>query len=63
MAEQLTIPIKIIMVGAMNVGKTSLVTKFATGKTPGQTNTPSIYSPYTQTNRLSRPLMSASVKI
>ena len=39
MAEQLTIPIKIIMVGAMNVGKTSLVTKFATGKTPGQTKT------------------------
>ena len=32
-----TIPIKIIMVGAMNVGKTSLVTKYATGKIPGQT--------------------------
>ena len=41
MAEQpqQAIPIKIIMVGAMNVGKTSLVTKFATGKTPGQTKT------------------------
>jgi small GTP-binding protein len=36
---QQAIPIKIIMVGAMNVGKTSLVTKFATGKTPGQTKT------------------------
>ena len=34
-----TIPIKIIMVGAMNVGKTSLVTKYATGKSPGQTKT------------------------
>ena len=40
MAEQVqTIPIKIIMVGAMNVGKTSLVTKYATGKTPNQTKT------------------------
>ena len=38
MAEQnQTIPIKIIMVGSMNVGKTSLVTKYATGKIPGQT--------------------------
>ena len=36
MAEQQTIPIKIIMVGSMSVGKTSLVTKFATGKTPFQ---------------------------
>ena len=34
-----TIPIKIIMVGAINVGKTSLVTKYATGKSPGQTKT------------------------
>jgi GTPase SAR1 family protein len=34
-----TIPIKIIMVGAMNVGKTSLVTKYATGKSPDQTKT------------------------
>ena len=40
MTEQTqTIPIKIIMVGAMNVGKTSLVTKYATGKIPGQTKT------------------------
>ena len=40
MAEQVqTIPIKIIMVGAMNVGKTSLVTKYATGKIPNQTKT------------------------
>ena len=40
MAEQTqTIPIKIIMVGAMNVGKTSLVTKFATGKFPKETKT------------------------
>ena len=39
MAEQQEIPIKIIMVGAMNVGKTSLVTKFATGKAPGETKT------------------------
>jgi len=40
MTEQVqTIPIKIIMVGAMNVGKTSLVTKYATGKIPGQTKT------------------------
>ena len=37
--QQQTIPIKIIMVGAMNVGKTSLVTKYATGKIPGQTKT------------------------
>ena len=40
MAEiQAPIPVKIIMVGAMNVGKTSLVTKYATGKNPGQTKT------------------------
>ena len=36
---QQTIPIKIIMVGAMNVGKTSLVTRYITGKHPGQTKT------------------------
>ena len=36
MEEQLAIPIKIIMVGSLNVGKTSLVTKYATGKMPGQ---------------------------
>ena len=29
-----TVPIKIIMVGSINVGKTSLVTKYATGKKP-----------------------------
>ena len=29
------IPIKIIMVGSLNVGKTSLVAKYATGKIPG----------------------------
>ena len=34
-----SIPVKIIMVGSMNVGKTSLVTKFATGKTGAQTKT------------------------
>ena len=40
MADQFqTIPIKIIMVGAMNVGKTSLVTKYATGKIAGHTKT------------------------
>ena len=37
MNEQPVIPIKIIMVGSLNVGKTSLVTKYATGKIPGQT--------------------------
>ena len=37
--QQASIPIKIIMVGAMNVGKTSLVTKYATGKHPGLTKT------------------------
>ena len=37
--QQQTIPIKIIMVGAMNVGKTSLVTKYITGKFPSQTKT------------------------
>jgi len=36
---QTTIPIKIIMVGPMNVGKTSLVTRYVTGKIPGQTKT------------------------
>ena len=39
MNEQIAIPIKIIMVGSLNVGKTSLVTKYATGKIPGQTIT------------------------
>ena len=34
-----SIPVKIIMVGSMNVGKTSLITRFATGKTPTQTKT------------------------
>ena len=34
-----SIPVKIIMVGSMSVGKTSLVTKFATGKTATQTKT------------------------
>ena len=38
MNEQPAIPIKIIMVGSLNVGKTSLVTKYGTGKIPGQTN-------------------------
>ena len=38
MKEQPAIPIKIIMVGSMNVGKTSLVTKYATGKMPGKQN-------------------------
>ena len=33
------VPVKIIMVGSMNVGKTSLVTKFATGKIATQTKT------------------------
>ena len=36
---QNTIPLKIIMVGAMNVGKTSLVTRYITGKCPSQTKT------------------------
>ena len=31
------VPIKIITVGTINVGKTSLVTKYATGKNPGKT--------------------------
>jgi small GTP-binding protein len=31
--------VKIIMVGAINVGKTSLVTKYASGKNPGKTTT------------------------
>ena len=30
------VPIKIIMVGSINVGKTSLVAKYATGKIPGK---------------------------
>ena len=34
-----SIPVKIIMVGSMNVGKTSLVTKFATGQTLSQPKT------------------------
>ena len=39
MNEQTLIPIKIIMLGSINVGKTSLVTKYATGKIPGKTKT------------------------
>ena len=31
------VPIKIIMVGSINVGKTSLVAKYATGKHPIKT--------------------------
>ena len=38
-SEIQAIPIKIITVGAINVGKTSLVAKYATGKTPGKTKT------------------------
>ena len=36
---QNAIPLKIIMVGAMNVGKTSLVTRYMTGKCPNQPKT------------------------
>ena len=36
MNEQQAIPIKIIMVGSLNVGKTSLMAKYATGKIPGR---------------------------
>ena len=36
-SEIQAVPIKIITVGAINVGKTSLVAKYATGKTPGKT--------------------------
>ena len=32
-----TVPIKIIMVGSINVGKTSLVAKYAIGKAPIKT--------------------------
>ena len=39
MNESNSFPIKIIVVGSINVGKTSLVTKYATGKTPGKTET------------------------
>jgi len=37
MNESDTVPIKIIVVGSINVGKTSLVAKYATGKNPGKT--------------------------
>ena len=36
MNDSQAVPIKIIMVGSINVGKTSLVTKYATGKIPGK---------------------------
>ena len=36
MNDPQTIPIKIIIVGSINVGKTSLVAKYATGKIPIQ---------------------------
>ena len=36
MIDPETVPIKIIMVGSINVGKTSLVAKYATGKKPGR---------------------------
>ncbi len=39
MNEPSTIPVKIIVVGSMNVGKTSLVAKYATGKSPVKTET------------------------
>ena len=39
MNEPSTIPVKIIVVGSMDVGKTSLVTKYATGKSPVSTKT------------------------
>ena len=39
MNESNAFPIKIIVVGSINVGKTSLVIKYATGKTPGKTQT------------------------
>ena len=44
MNEQIAIPIKIIMVGSLNVGKTSLVTKYANGKIPGQSKSTRNYS-------------------
>jgi small GTP-binding protein len=36
-SEIQAVPIKVITVGSINVGKTSLVAKYATGKTPGKT--------------------------
>ena len=39
MNESNAFPIKIIVVGSINVGKTSLVIKYATGKTSGKTQT------------------------
>ena len=36
MNDPQTVPIKIIMVGSIGVGKTSLVAKYATGKIPGK---------------------------
>jgi small GTP-binding protein len=39
MNEPSAIPVKIIVVGSINVGKTSLVAKYATGKNPGKTQT------------------------
>ena len=39
MSDSRPTDVKIIMVGAINVGKTSLVTKYATGKNPGKTKT------------------------
>ena len=44
MNESNAFPIKIIVVGSINVGKTSLVIKYATGKTPGKTQTTKISS-------------------
>ena len=44
MNVQPAIPIKIIMVGSLNVGKTSLVTKYANGKIPGQSKSTRNYS-------------------
>ena len=36
-SENESVPVKIIMVGSINVGKTSLVAKYAIGKNPGKT--------------------------
>ena len=44
MNVQPAIHIKIIMVGSLNVGKTSLVTKYANGKIPGQSKSTRNYS-------------------